>query len=98
MISKLESGLTWPKIRIHSLRGPCLLTGNTSTAPLQGMIPRPCARIADHSTETIVRLKNFRNASDPDEGIDIGIAPDGSALLTRDVGTQEVYSLTVKWP
>jgi serine/threonine protein kinase len=55
-------------------------------------------RIADHSVETIVSLKNFCNASDPDEGIDIGIAPDGSALLTRDVGTQEVYSLTVKWP
>ena len=55
-------------------------------------------RIADRSVETIVSLKNFRNASDPDEGIDIGIAPDGSALLTRDVGTQEVYSLTVKWP
>jgi serine/threonine protein kinase/Tol biopolymer transport system component len=54
-------------------------------------------RIADHSVENIVSLKNFRNASDPDEGIDIGIAPDGSALLTRDVGTQEVYSLTVKW-
>src|SRR5215469_11290593 len=55
-------------------------------------------RIADHSIETIVGLRSFRNTSDPDEGIDIGIAPDGSALLTRDVGTQEVYSLTVKWP
>ena len=31
------------------------------------------------------------------QAIDIGIAPDGAALLTRDVGTQEVYSLTVKW-
>jgi Tol biopolymer transport system component len=55
-------------------------------------------KIADHSVQTIASLKNFRNASDPDEGIDIGIAPDGSTLLTRDVGTQEVYSLTVKWP
>jgi eukaryotic-like serine/threonine-protein kinase len=55
-------------------------------------------RIADHNIETITSLKNFRSASDPDEGLDIGIAPDGSALLTRDVGTQEVYSLTVKWP
>ena len=55
-------------------------------------------RIADHSVENIVSLKNFRYTSDPDEGIDIGITPDGSALLTRDVGTQEVYSLTVKWP
>ena len=55
-------------------------------------------RIADHSVETITSLKNFRNTSAPVEGIDTGIAPDGSLLLTRDVGTQEVYSLTVKWP
>jgi hypothetical protein len=28
----------------------------------------------------------------------IGAAPDGSALLTRDTGTQEIYRLDLKWP
>jgi WD40-like Beta Propeller Repeat len=28
----------------------------------------------------------------------IGVAPDGSAVFTRDIGTQEIYALTVKWP
>jgi hypothetical protein len=28
----------------------------------------------------------------------ISFAPDGSPLFTRDIGTQEIYALTVKWP
>jgi hypothetical protein len=28
----------------------------------------------------------------------IEVAPDGSPLLTRETGTQEVYSLNVRWP
>jgi hypothetical protein len=27
-----------------------------------------------------------------------GVTPDGSVLVTRDVGTQEIYALNVKWP
>lgn len=27
-----------------------------------------------------------------------GIAPDGSVLVTRDIGTQEIYAVDVKWP
>jgi serine/threonine protein kinase len=55
-------------------------------------------RIADHAAEAIVSLKNLRSVDDPYESTKIGVAPDGSALFTRDVGTQEVYALTVKWP
>jgi hypothetical protein len=33
---------------------------------------------------------------DPYGGTQVGVAPDGSVLLTRDVGTQEVYALNVK--
>ena len=28
----------------------------------------------------------------------IGVAPDGSAVFTRNTGTQEIYALAVKWP
>jgi hypothetical protein len=27
-----------------------------------------------------------------------GLAPDGSILALRDIGTQEIYTLDVKWP
>ena len=26
------------------------------------------------------------------------VAPDGSPVFTRDIGTQEIYGLSVKWP
>jgi hypothetical protein len=55
-------------------------------------------RIADHALETITSLKNLHTVDDPYESTEINVAPDGSALFTRDVGTQEVYALSVKWP
>jgi len=55
-------------------------------------------RIADHTVETITSLRNLRSVSDPSQGAEINVAPDGSALFTRDIGTQEVYALWVKWP
>jgi hypothetical protein len=27
-----------------------------------------------------------------------GLAPDGSVTLTRDLGSDEIYALDVKWP
>jgi len=32
-----------------------------------------------------------------DSNTQIIVAPDGSAVFTRDIGTQEIYALTVKW-
>jgi hypothetical protein len=29
---------------------------------------------------------------------EVGVAPDGSPVFTRDIGTQEIYALTVRWP
>jgi Tol biopolymer transport system component len=57
-------------------------------------------RIADRKVETITSLHNSRRVSDPSRGdlSWIGVAPDGSLLLTRDTSTQEIYSLHVKWP
>jgi DNA-binding winged helix-turn-helix (wHTH) protein/Tol biopolymer transport system component len=55
-------------------------------------------RLADHKVETIASLKDLRRAPGPDGSTQISVAPDGSAIFTRDVGTQEIYALTLKWP
>src|SRR4029077_3765434 len=48
-------------------------------------------RIADRRIVAIASLKGLRRVADPEiKGASwIGVAPDGSLLLTRDVGTQE---------
>jgi len=55
-------------------------------------------RLADHKVETITSLKDLPRAIGPDSSTQISVAPDGSAVFTRDVGTQEIYALSVKWP
>ncbi len=56
-------------------------------------------RLADHSTEEVANLKGLRRALDPILGeTHMSVAPDGSPVFTRDIGTQEIYALTVKWP
>jgi Tol biopolymer transport system component len=55
-------------------------------------------RLADHKVETITTLKDLRRAMGPDSNTQISVAPDGSAIFTRDIGTQEIYALTLKWP
>jgi len=55
-------------------------------------------RFSDHKAETIVSLKDLRRVVDPYFGTQVGVAPDGSVLLTRDVGTEEIYTLEVEWP
>jgi serine/threonine protein kinase len=51
-------------------------------------------RFSDRAIETITRLDNLHRIEDAD----ITVAPDGSLLTTRDIGGQEIYALTVKWP
>ena len=64
--------------------------------------PEPKAmriRLADHKVETITSLKDLRRVADwQQRNTQISVAPDGSAVFTRDVGTQEVYALSLKWP
>ena len=56
-------------------------------------------RFADGRLETLANLKDLRRVVDPVEGqTQVGIAPDGSPVFSRDIGTQEIYALTVKWP
>jgi dipeptidyl aminopeptidase/acylaminoacyl peptidase len=53
-------------------------------------------RISDHKLEQVVSLKDFRQA--PFWGSWTAPAPDGSPLLVRDAGTQDIYALDVKLP
>jgi Tol biopolymer transport system component len=56
-------------------------------------------RFADHKIEQVTSLSHLRRVTDPiDEGTQISVAPDGSPVFTRDIGSQEIYALTVKWP
>jgi Tol biopolymer transport system component len=55
-------------------------------------------RLADHKVETITSLKDLPRAVGPGGSTAISVAPDGSAVFTRNTGTQEIYALTVKWP
>jgi Tol biopolymer transport system component len=55
-------------------------------------------RLADHKVETITSLKGLNRATGPGGNTEISVAPDGSPVFTRDIGSQEVYALTIKWP
>jgi len=56
-------------------------------------------QLSDRKTEAVASLKGLRRIVDPAIGVSwVGVAPDGSPLLTRDTGTQEIYALDVKWP
>jgi hypothetical protein len=55
-------------------------------------------RLADRNVETITSLKDLRQTTGPDGNTQISVAPDGSPVFTRDIGTQEIYALTLKWP
>ena len=53
-------------------------------------------RLADRKVEILASLKDLRQAAGPDGNTQISVAPDGSPIFTRDIGTQEIYSLTLK--
>jgi dipeptidyl aminopeptidase/acylaminoacyl peptidase len=54
-------------------------------------------RLSNGTLETMASLKSFRPVVDEDSDKWLGVAVDGSPVLTRDIGTQEIYDLTVKW-
>jgi serine/threonine protein kinase/Tol biopolymer transport system component len=55
--------------------------------------------LANRTVEGVANLKDFRPVNDPYLGnTEVNVSPDNLPVLTRDVGTQEVYAITVKWP
>ena len=56
-------------------------------------------RLSEGKVEPITSLTGLRRVVDAvEQGTNIGVAPDGSPVFTRDIGTQEIYALNVKWP
>jgi Tol biopolymer transport system component len=54
-------------------------------------------RIADRKLERVADLRNFRRVVEPWTSW-MGLTPDGSPLLMRDIGSQEVYALDFEEP
>jgi hypothetical protein len=52
-------------------------------------------RIADRKIEEIASLKDVRQTGFR-SAVWVGLAPDDSPLLLRDVGTQEIYALDLQ--
>jgi Tol biopolymer transport system component len=54
-------------------------------------------RLSNRALETVASLKSFRPVVDEDTDKWLGVATDGSPVLTRDIGTQEIYDLSIRW-
>jgi hypothetical protein len=54
-------------------------------------------RFSDHNVEEITSLKDFRRIEDEVTASWIGVTPDGDPLLTRDIGTDEIYDISLRW-
>ena len=55
--------------------------------------------ISDGKTQRVTPIKGLRRVLDPYNYLpQLNVAPEGSLLFTRDIGTQEIYALDVKWP
>jgi hypothetical protein len=61
-------------------------------------------RLSNGTFDTVASLKSFRPLVDEDTYMWVGmvtewlgVAADGSPVLTRDIGTQEIYDLSVRW-
>ena len=56
-------------------------------------------KLSDHSVELLTNLGPIRRIVDSaEQATQVNVTPDGSPVFTRDIGTQEIYALDVKWP
>ena len=64
-----------------------------------GEVPKVVrVRMADLKSEVVTTLKDLPRAQDAVGDSTMSVDPHGSPIFTRDIGTQEIYALTVKWP
>jgi Tol biopolymer transport system component len=87
---------TTPPIFVNWAHSPDYKYLYFSTGGAEPQISR--LRLADRSVERITSLKDLRQAAGPDGNTQLSVAPDGSPVFTRDIGTQEIYARTLKWP
>ncbi len=55
-------------------------------------------RLSDRAIENLVSLKDVNTGAAPGTDPSLSVSPDDSILIMRNIGTQEVYALSVKWP
>jgi serine/threonine protein kinase/WD40 repeat protein len=56
-------------------------------------------RFSDRQVETITSLKEVRRVVDElEQNTQIDVAADGSLILARDIGTEEIYAIRLRWP
>ena len=55
-------------------------------------------RFADRKIEMLTSMKEPSRARNMGWAGDIDAAPDGSPIFTRNIGSQEIYALNVRWP
>lgn len=55
-------------------------------------------RLSDRKVERIVELKNVGRLTAGTIVAWLGLAPDDSPLVARDISTQEIYTLEMEWP
>jgi Tol biopolymer transport system component/DNA-binding winged helix-turn-helix (wHTH) protein len=56
-------------------------------------------RMSDRKTETAADSGKLWRLAGPSEGCGwIGLAPDDSPMVSRDISTQEIYALEMEWP
>jgi hypothetical protein len=53
--------------------------------------------IPDRREQPVADLSGVRRVEQFGPGTWLGVGTDGSLLITRDVGTQEIYALDIKW-
>jgi DNA-binding winged helix-turn-helix (wHTH) protein len=54
-------------------------------------------RLSNGTLDMVASLRSFRPVVDEDTDKWLGVAIDGSPVMTRDIGTQEIYDLNVRW-
>jgi len=54
--------------------------------------------MADLKSEIIVSLRDLNLPGGTEANTGFSVAPDNSPILSREVGTREIYALKVKWP
>ena len=55
-------------------------------------------RLPEGPIEPVADLSAVRRVEQYGPGTWLGVTGDGSILITRDMGTQEIYALNIKWP
>ncbi len=69
------------------------------TFPAKGNCPIIRLRMSDRKTEQIADSRKIWRVSGMSEGCGwVGLGPDDSPMVARDIGAQEIYALEMEWP